>query len=43
MVNFNGEKEILMVENIIKPELPQNTLEQIRNEKNNSQNFNNQN
>jgi len=27
MVNFNGEKEILMVENILKPELPQSTLD----------------
>ncbi|CDW75874.1 UNKNOWN [Stylonychia lemnae] len=36
MVNFNGEKEILMIENILKPELPQSTLDQIRQEKNQS-------
>eukprot|EP00347_Sterkiella_histriomuscorum_P009867 403339570 len=36
MVNFNGDKEIIMIENIIKPEMPQSTLDQIRQEKNSS-------
>jgi hypothetical protein len=33
IVNYNGEKETLMVEHILKPELPTSTLEQIRSEK----------
>ena len=28
--NFNGEKEQIMIEHIIKPELPHSTLELIR-------------
>ena len=32
--NFNGEKEQIMIEHIIKPELPNSTLELIKQEKN---------
>lgn len=32
--NFNGEKEQIMVEHILKPELPNSTLELIKHEKN---------
>ena len=33
MDNFNGEKEAIMIESIVKSELPQSTLEMIKQDK----------